>query len=226
MTRFMLVICLGFFVGSVWAEQTREDFVVHEADGPGVFRLTDARGKYVALHFLLKTTCPHCLGHTVEYTRRAKETPEVVHVFLKPDTEEEIRKWSVKLDKKWAQQMGDAVTDLSIIYRDPDAELTKLFEIPNGYKFHGQGSPATRVGERTDVVAGRLTHCSLSFWSRPTETASISSPNIATPSSLTMPRSRPTGVPARDGDIVTVTTFPGARASSERLLFQPLNAKV
>ncbi|MCZ6633924.1 MAG: redoxin domain-containing protein [bacterium] len=138
MTRFMLVICLGFFAGSVWAEQTREDFVVHEADGPGVFRLTDARGKYVALHFLLKTTCPHCLGHTVEYTRRAKETPEVVHVFLKPDTEEEIRKWSVKLDKKWAQQMGDAVTDLSIIYRDPDAELAKLFEIPNGYKFHGQ----------------------------------------------------------------------------------------
>ncbi|MFN0066460.1 MAG: hypothetical protein ACKVYV_02390, partial [Limisphaerales bacterium] len=60
------------------------DFTVTApADGP-TFRLADARGKYVALHFLLKTECPVCLRHTAEHAKLAAAQPDVVHVFLKP----------------------------------------------------------------------------------------------------------------------------------------------
>ena len=103
------------------------DFTVHGVDGGKTFRLSEARGKYVALHFLLKTTCPYCLKHTQEYIEKAPTVPGVIHVFLKPDTDEEI--------KAWAGKLGD---DTMTIYRDPEAELAKQFKIPDGYKFHGQ----------------------------------------------------------------------------------------
>lgn len=99
------------------------------SSGTRTFRLSEARGKYVALHFLLKTECPYCQMYVAETVRRAPEVAGVVHVFLKPDSEEEIRTWSDKL-----QQAGIAVT----IYRDPDARLAAEFNIPDGYAFHGQ----------------------------------------------------------------------------------------
>ena len=40
------------------------DFTVQSPTDGTTFRLADARGKYVALHFLLKTECPFCLRHT------------------------------------------------------------------------------------------------------------------------------------------------------------------
>ncbi|MGA1197437.1 MAG: peroxiredoxin family protein [Candidatus Latescibacterota bacterium] len=139
--------CLLFLVWgvtTVWAEDAKKmegvdktNFVVHEADGDGVFKLSDAKGKYVALHFLLKTACPYCIRHTIDYAWRANEVPEAVHVFLKPDTDEEIKEWSVKLDQK--NQSGENVADdLPVIYRDTEAGLAKAFDIPFGYKFHGQ----------------------------------------------------------------------------------------
>lgn len=39
-------------------------FTVESPVDGKTFKLADARGKYVALHFLLKTECPFCLRHT------------------------------------------------------------------------------------------------------------------------------------------------------------------
>jgi peroxiredoxin Q/BCP len=83
------------------------------------------------LHFLLKTECPYCLRYTHEYAKLAAKSPDVVHVFLKPDSAEDIKQWASHLDKT-------DLKDLPKIYRDADAKLAKQFKIPDGYKFHGQ----------------------------------------------------------------------------------------
>ena len=106
-----------------------ENFTVHSVTGTNTFTLAAAKGRFVALHFLLKTECPYCLRHTHEYAQKAVNDPRVVHVFLKPDPETEI--------KAWAYKLGDDALKLPI-YRDPDAALAKAFNIPDGYRFHGQ----------------------------------------------------------------------------------------
>lgn len=107
------------------------DFTVESAlDGSG-FQLSKQRGKVVVLHFLLKTECPFCLKHTHDYAALAATTPEVVHVFLKPDSAAEIKAWAGKLSK-------EDLKELPRIYRDPEAKLATEFGIPDGYKFHGQ----------------------------------------------------------------------------------------
>jgi peroxiredoxin Q/BCP len=103
------------------------DFTVQGANRKETFRLADAKGKYVALHFLLKTECPFCVRHTRDYVEKTKSQPGVVHVFLKPDSEADIAKWANKLGP-----------DPATIFRDPDAKLATAFGIPGGYKFHGQ----------------------------------------------------------------------------------------
>jgi peroxiredoxin Q/BCP len=103
------------------------DFTVNAVNRTETFQLSKARGQFVALHFLLKTECPFCLKHTQDYARRAASVPGVVQVFLKPDTDAEIKKWSGNL--------GD---DSIVVYRDPDAKLAQAFGIPGGYAFHGQ----------------------------------------------------------------------------------------
>lgn len=103
------------------------DFAVK--GGEKSFRPSEARGKYVALHFLLKTECPYCLRHVQEYARKAPTVAGVVHVFLKPDTEEEIM--------SWANQLGSACQGTTIC-RDADAALAKTYGIPDGLSFHGQ----------------------------------------------------------------------------------------
>jgi catechol 2,3-dioxygenase-like lactoylglutathione lyase family enzyme len=94
------------------------------------FELPAPNGKFIAIHFLLKTECPYCMRLTRDYATRAKELPEVQQFFLKPDGAAEILKWSAHLG-------GDA-SDLPVIHRDPDARWAKHFRIPDGYKFHGQ----------------------------------------------------------------------------------------
>ena len=106
-----------------------DDFTVRAVSGTNVFRLSQARGKFVALHFLLKTECPFCLRHTHSYAQKSAGDSRVVHLFLKPDSETEIKAWAAKLD-------GNAAG--LTIYRDPDAALAKAYSIPDGYKFHGQ----------------------------------------------------------------------------------------
>jgi len=113
----------------------KKDFTLNEADGDKVFSLSKAKGSAVVLHFLLKTTCPHCIFHTRTYFSRRKELAKVIQVFIKPDDETEIVKWSVKINKKIAKE-GSA--EYPTIYRDPKAQLAKAFDIPYGYKFHRQ----------------------------------------------------------------------------------------
>lgn len=137
MFRFVCILALLGGIASARAEDARMDFEVREANGDRVFRLSDAKGKYVALHFLLKTECPYCIAHTLSYARQMGDMPDVAHVFLKPDTDEEISKWSGSLDRKNRQSDAEA-SGLPVIYRDPDAHLAKVFEIPFGYQFHGQ----------------------------------------------------------------------------------------
>lgn len=105
------------------------DFTIQSATSTNVFKLSEAKGKFVALHFLLKTECPFCLRHTHDYLQKSAGDSRVIQVFLKPDTDAEIKTWAAKLSED-----ASKVT----IYRDPDAALAKGFNIPDGYKFHGQ----------------------------------------------------------------------------------------
>jgi peroxiredoxin Q/BCP len=81
------------FVSPAPAENP-EDFTVKSVLDDSEFRLSEHRGKVVVLHFLLKTECPVCLRHTHDYAALAATTPEVIHVFLKPDDEVEIKEWA------------------------------------------------------------------------------------------------------------------------------------
>ena len=107
------------------------DFTVESPTHDTTFRLSEQKGKLIAIHFLLKTECPHCIKYTYDYAKLAGNTPDVVHLFLKPDNNEEIKVWTGKLNK-------EGVKNLPVIYRDPDARLADEFGIPDGYKFHGQ----------------------------------------------------------------------------------------
>ncbi|HEY0072715.1 MAG TPA: redoxin domain-containing protein [Abditibacteriaceae bacterium] len=107
-----------------------EDFSVPSATTDKTFKLSEAKGKFVALHFLLKTECPFCLRHTREYFTKSEKLPNVVQVFLKPDSIEEIKSWAMKLPPEEVAK--------NPIYRDADASLAKEFKIPDGYNFHGQ----------------------------------------------------------------------------------------
>jgi len=127
MFRRRLIITLLATAVAAPALAGQMDFTV--SSGDKTFRLSDARGKYVALHFLLKTECPYCQRHVAEMARRAPEAAGLVNVFLKPDPEEEVKNWSAKL-----KAAGIDAT----IYRDADAALAKEFKIPDGYQFHGQ----------------------------------------------------------------------------------------
>jgi len=122
-----LVLLVGVFGLSANLRAGPPDFTL--TSGDKTFKLADARGRHVALHFLLKTECPYCQRHVAEYARRAPELAGVTHVFLKPDTAEALAAWTAKL-----REAGIDAT----IYRDADARLADAFEIPDGYSFHGQ----------------------------------------------------------------------------------------
>ncbi|WP_157605132.1 TlpA family protein disulfide reductase [Schlesneria paludicola] len=93
--------------------------------------LSEQKGKVIVLHFLLKTECPYCLKYTREYAKLAGSNHDVLHLFLKPDSVDEIKAWSLKLGPQ-------DLKDLPVIYRDPDARLATQLGIPDGYKFHGE----------------------------------------------------------------------------------------
>jgi len=95
------------------------------------FELKDHQGKKIVLHFLLKTECPFCLRYRHEYAQLAASTPDVIHLFIKPDSEKDIRAWVKQLVKT-------EDTPQPTIYRDAGAKLAKRFGILDGYQFHGQ----------------------------------------------------------------------------------------
>lgn len=107
------------------------DFTVSAPAEGRTFTLSQAKGKYVALHFLLKTECPYCLKHTRDYAMKAGTTTDVLHLFLKPDREEEIKTWAGKLNR------GEGFPPITL-YRDVDAMLAEAYGVPGGYAFHGE----------------------------------------------------------------------------------------
>jgi peroxiredoxin Q/BCP len=127
--NFMIIMLSAAFAICAKA-QDPTNFSLRSATGKSTFTLSEQKGKYVALQFLLKTECPVCLRHTQEYLSRAGELPGVVQVFIKPDTEAEIQAWARNLSANELSAFS--------IYRDPDASLANRFSIPGGYAFHGQ----------------------------------------------------------------------------------------
>jgi len=124
-TVVLLLICVSTLNG-----QNPTDFNLVSATDNREFNLSETQGKYVALHFLLKTECPVCIRHTQEYFNNAETLPEVIQVFIKPDTDDDIEAWANKLSK---EDLADFP-----IYRDPDAKLASQYNITDGYNFHDQ----------------------------------------------------------------------------------------
>jgi peroxiredoxin Q/BCP len=129
--HFLPALILSLFHISPALAENPGDFTVKSVLDDSEFRLSDHRGKVVVLHFLLKTECPVCLRHTHDYAALAATTPEVIHVFLKPDDEDESQEWAGKLK-------GDDLAKSLRLYRDPKARLAEEYGIPDGYDFHGE----------------------------------------------------------------------------------------
>ncbi len=131
-TDVAFFVVLSLFVSACAAHaENPSNFKVRSATDDSTFELSEHRGRIVVLHFLLKTECPYCLRYTHDYAALAEKNSEVVHVFLKPDSESDIKKWAESLDKR-------GLMNLPKIYRDPGAKIAGQFKIPDGYKFHGQ----------------------------------------------------------------------------------------
>lgn len=125
---FLAAITFASVAGTpLTAHAGTTDFTLKSGDKP--FKLSDARGKYVALHFLLKTECPYCLRHVQQYVNDGPRVAGVEHVFLKPDSEDDIREFASHLPKSDAPPVT--------IYRDADSKLARMYKVPNGYAFHG-----------------------------------------------------------------------------------------
>jgi peroxiredoxin Q/BCP len=125
-----LLITLAPGIRPLAGAQPVADFELPSADGGKPFKLSEHRGHYVALHFLLKTECPFCLNHTHDHARKANLLPNVEHVFIKPDSEEAIRAWIADLPP--------GTKERAVLYRDADATLAEIMKIPGGYPFHGE----------------------------------------------------------------------------------------
>ena len=128
--RYLKIVFLLSVLSISMHGQNPIDFELKSATNQEMFKLSEAKGSFVALHFLLKTECPYCLRHTHEYFLNSDALPNVIHVFIKPDTELEIREWSSNLNDKELNEIP--------IYRDPNATLADQFKIPGGYSFHNQ----------------------------------------------------------------------------------------
>lgn len=130
MRRFSAFV-LGLCLASAAVKAEVVEFTVESPADGKVLKSSELRGKFVALHFLLKTECPICLKHTHDYANKAATMPNVAQVFLKPDSAAEIKAWSEKLKE------SPGVPSVPV-YRDPDAALAKKLKIPDGYQFHGE----------------------------------------------------------------------------------------
>ncbi len=129
-TSIAFLFCFGWLAAVIPARGANPtEFTVSSATSTNGFTLSTAKGKFVALHFLLKTECPYCLRYTRTYAEQSTGMTNVVHIFLKPDSDAEIKEWATKLG---------AAAPLIDVHRDPHAQLAKAFGIPDGYPFHGQ----------------------------------------------------------------------------------------
>jgi len=127
MKHFKIIVALVLLTLNIQAQKI-ENFTLNSVTDKSTFTLSKSKGKYVALHFLLKTECPYCIRHTSEYFEKATSLQNVIQVFIKPDEEKEIKEWVGKLKSNNSLP----------IYQDLNAKLADQFKIPSGYQFHGQ----------------------------------------------------------------------------------------
>jgi peroxiredoxin Q/BCP len=106
------------------------DFTLKSVTDNSSFTLSKSKGKFVVLHFLLKTECPYCIRHTNDYLSKASSLPNVLQIFIKPDEAKDVKEWSNKL-------AGNDSTKFPI-YQDVNAKIADQYKIPSGYAFHGQ----------------------------------------------------------------------------------------
>ena len=126
--KFLKITLVLFLFSTNILAQNVKDFTLTSVTDNTTFTLSKSKGKFIALHFLLKTECPYCIRHTSEYFEKASSLANVIQVFIKPDSEEEIKTWANKLKS----------TNSLPVYQDVNANLADQFNIPNGYSFHGQ----------------------------------------------------------------------------------------
>lgn len=100
-------------------------FTVGDADH--AFDSSSARGRLLAIHFLLPTDCPYCLQQIREYAQNAATLAGVQQIFVNAQPKKEFQEWLKSVDN--AQALP--------IYRDESGKLGKQFRIPDGYAFHG-----------------------------------------------------------------------------------------
>ena len=67
-----LTLALLLFTTLAQAQNVK-DFSLTSVTDKSTFTLSKSKGKYIALHFLLKTECPYCIRHTSEYFEKAKQ---------------------------------------------------------------------------------------------------------------------------------------------------------
>ena len=128
MIRKLILFSIGLLV-TVSAVAAPADFTVTSPIDGKTFRLSDAKGRYVALHFLLKTECPFCLRHTAEYTIKAKgPTLETimqkgfVYVLMVPMKSPGVYQYRVAVRDKASGKIGSAGQIIQV----PDLTKRKL----------------------------------------------------------------------------------------------------
>ena len=65
-----LTLALLLFTSLAQAQNVK-DFSLTSVIDKTTFTLSKSKGKFIALHFLLKTECPYCIRHTSEYFEKA-----------------------------------------------------------------------------------------------------------------------------------------------------------
>lgn len=126
------------------------------------FALADAKGKYLALHFLTKSDTAadtaECAKFVQDVLRSAPTVAGVMHVFIKPGSEGEV--------KAWAAQFNE---DAARVFLDPDGALAKDLKVPDGLSINGTTStyPTTIVfdtsGKELFRHEGRSAHDHIAF---------------------------------------------------------------
>lgn len=103
------------------------------------FMIADAKGHYLALHFLTKTDTTECTAFVREYLRAAPGVAGVMHVFIKPDEQSEVKVWSMQFKN-----------DAAAIFVDKDSALANDLKVPGGLAIASTTSnfPATIVFDR------------------------------------------------------------------------------
>ena len=92
--KFLKITFALFLFSTNILAQNVKDFTLTSVTDNSTFTLSKSKGKFVAIHFLLKTECPYCIRHTSEYFEKASLLPNVIQVFIKPDSEDEIKEWA------------------------------------------------------------------------------------------------------------------------------------